>query len=136
MYKLFLSGVMPLAALVCLWFAVVCLYRGLSMLVRRIRLHLTGLHASSALRRGEGRYVPIFTYVGSRGEELDIMGREEYATEQEALQASRPLVFDAERPDAGMARNAFTYFARPVVLLVLVAVLAEAAHLLLLYTPD
>ena len=103
MYKLFLSGVMPLAALVCLWFAVVCLYRGLSMLVRRIRLHLTGLHASSALRRGEGRYVSIFTYVGSRGEELDIMGREEYATEQAALQARRPLVFDAERPDSGMA---------------------------------
>lgn len=127
---------MPLAALVCLWFAVVFLYRGLSMLVRRIRLHLTGLHASSALRRGEGRYVPIFTYVGSCGEELDIMGREEYATEQAALQARRPLVFDAERPDAGMARNAFTYFACPVVLLVLVAVLAEAAHLLLLYTPD
>ena len=127
---------MPLAALVCLWFAMVFLYRGLSMLVRRILLHLNGLHASSALRRGENRFVPIFTYIGSRGEELDIMGDEEYATEQDALQARRPLVYDAERPDSGMARNAFTYFARPVALLVLVAVLAEVAHLLLLYTPD
>ena len=42
MYKVFLSGVMPLAALACLWFAVVFLYRGLSMLVRRIRLHHAG----------------------------------------------------------------------------------------------
>ena len=136
MYKVFLSGVMPLAALACLWFAVVFLYRGLSMLVRRIRLHLTGLHASSVLRRGENRFVPVFTYTGSRGEELDIMGDEEYATEQEALQARRPLVFESERPDSGMARNVFTYFGRPVVLLVLVAVLAGAAHYLLLYTPD
>ena len=136
MSKVFLSGVMPMAALACLWFAVVFLYRGLSMLVRRIRLHLTGLHASSVLRRGENRFVPVFTYTGSMGEELDIMGCEEYASEQEALQARRPLVFESERPDAAMARNAFTYFGRPVVQLVLVAVLAGAAHYLLLYTPD
>ena len=136
MYEVFLSGVMPPAAVVCLWVAVVFLYRGLSMMVRRIRLHLTGLHASSVLCRGENRFVPVFTYTGNRGEELDIMGREEYATEQEALQSCRPLVFESERPDAAMARNAFTYFARPVVLLMLALVLAGAAHLLLLYTPD
>lgn len=140
MYKIFLGGVMPLAALACLWFSVLYLFRGVRGLLRRGRACLQGLHASSALPRhdaqGNLHYLPLFVYTSSRGEEVDILGREFFATADEALRARRPLVYADERPDAAVARSAASFLAVPLVHLLLAVLLAGATHVLLLYMPD
>lgn len=140
MSKVFWGSVLPLAALACVWFAVLFFYRGLRMLVSRARLLRGGLHASSVLPRhhaeGITRYVPVFSYTTQSGEEVDIVGAEEYPSETAAMQAHRPLVYAAERADAAMAANKWSYLTRPVLMLAFSVVLVEAAHYLLLYMPD
>lgn len=140
MYKVFLSGVLPLAALACLWFSLMFLFRGARGLLRRGRAYLQGLHASSALPRqdsqGNWRYVPLFVYTTSRGEEVDILGKRHFATADEALQARRPLVYANERPDAAVARSAALFLAVPLGYLLLAVLLAGAAHVLMLLMPD
>ena len=139
MYKVFLSCVLPLAALACLWFSVIFLFRGVRGLLRRGRAWLQGLHASSALPRqdprGNWRYVPLFVYTTFRGEEVDILGKECFTTAEEALRARRPLVYANERPDAAVARSAACFLAVPVGYLFLAVLLAGAAHVLLLFMP-
>lgn len=135
MFKIFWSGVLPLAALYCLWLAVLCLYRGGRMLVQRGRAICTGLHASGVVLR-HGAYVPVFSYICASGKEVDILGNQEYATESAALRARRPLVYERERPDAGVARSAGAYMARPLALLLVSALLAVASHYLLSLMPD
>lgn len=135
MYKVFLTGVMPIASLACFCGALLCMYRGGSQLVRRICLLCGGLHASGAVKRGAG-YVPVFRYISKDGDEVDILGCCKYATEQEALQARRPLVFASERVDSAVARNAACYIARPLVLLLSAGVLAVLSHYLLVFMPD
>lgn len=136
MMKIFLSCMLPLLALACMWFALVFLVGGLRMLRLRIRTLVSGLHAGSALRRSLVDYVPVFTYTDSRGDEVDIMGDECYPSEQAALQAKRPLVYAAERPDAPMARNAWCYIARPVMMLLAAVLLCAVSHYLLLIMAD
>ena len=131
---------MPLASLVSLWFSVIFLYRGLRMLFHRIIQWSQGLHASGVLCRqhSQGRcsYVPVFSYTCSQEQEVDILGAEEFESEAAALQARRGLVFESERPDAPMARNRFTYFSHPLLLLVLAVVLSAVAYILLIYSPS
>ena len=138
--KLFLEFTMPLASLVCLWFSVIFLYRGLRMLVRRICQWSQGLHASGVLCRqhdqGRCSYVPVFSYTCSQEQEVDILGSEEYESEAAALQARRGLVYESERPDAPMARNQFTYFTLPLFLLVQAVALSAVAYVLLIYSPS
>lgn len=134
-YKVFFTMVLPLAALACLCVAVALFYRGLVQLVRRAYVLHTGLHAASVLQRGRG-YVPVFSYVCTQGKEVDILGSEEYETEEEALRARRSPVYELERPDAPMARNAFCYLTTPVLMLVLSCLLAAASHYLLVLVPS
>lgn len=138
--KVFWGSVLPLAALACVWFAVLFLYRGLRLLLSRVKSLRGGLHASSVLPRhhaeGSTGYVPVFSYTTHSGEEVDIVGAEEYPTETEAMQAHRPLVYAGERADAAMAANKWSYLARPVLMLAFSIVLVVAAHYLLLYMPD
>lgn len=121
--KMAFTAFVPLLALACLVVAILSLLRGVRMLVVHIQLLHSGLHASSTLPRvhadGTVRYIPVFSYTGKAGEEFDILGEQEYATEAEALKARRLPVYDAERPDAGVAANAFTLLMRPVLLLLL-----------------
>ena len=133
MYKMFFNAVLPLVALVCLGAAVSYFYRGLRLLLQRAYAMFTGLHAASVLPRGGG-YVPVFSYICAQGQEVDILGEVEYDTKEAALNARRPLVYEMERPDAPMARNAFCYMARPVLMLAVSAVLAAASHYLLVLT--
>lgn len=135
MFKTFFTMLLPVAALACLCVAVALFYRGLRQLLRRAYEMCAGLHAASALKRGSG-YVPVFSYTCSRGQEVDILGGVEYATEEAALSARRPLVYEAERPDAPMARNAFCYIAGPVWLIVVSAVLTAVSHYLLVLIPE
>ena len=140
MMKIFLSGVLPLLALACLWFALMFLVGGLRMLFNRWKNLCSGLHASGVVRRHHTQmgtsYIPVFTYTDSKGEEVDIMGSEAFTSEHEALQASRPLVYATERPDTAMARNAVSYICRPVFLLLVSGALFAATHYLLLIMPD
>lgn len=140
MYNVFFSAVMPLVSLGCFGLALFCVFRGLSQLVWRCRNLAVELHASSTVCRhtasGSCRYVPVFSYVDTRGDEVDIMGAEEYATQEEALQARRPLVYESERPDAPMALNPLTYVCRPLLFLLAAAGLLVACHFLLQYMPD
>lgn len=139
-FKVFWSAVLPLAALACVWFAVLFAYRGLRMLILRASALRGGLHASSALPRthadGATRYVPVFSYTTHCGEEVDILGTEDFFTAEDAMRARRALVYEAERPDAAMAYNVFTFIARPLLLLAFSALLVVASHYLLLYMPD
>lgn len=138
--KVFWTSVLPLAALACVWFAVLFFYRGLRLLLLRVRFMRGGLHASGVLPRPHAEsgtcYVPVFSYTTHSGDEVDILGCEEYPTEEAAMQARRPLVYAGERPDAAMAVNAASYLARPVLMIAASVVLVEAAHYLLLYMPD
>lgn len=140
MLKIFMSGVLPLLALACLWFALMFLAGGLRMLLTRWRNLRYGLHAGGVVQRHHAQngtsYIPVFPYTNSQGEEVDIMGSEAFPTEQEALQATRPLVYADERPDAAMARNAVCYICRPIFLLLVSGVLFAATHYLLLIMPD
>lgn len=139
-FKVFWSSVLPVVALACVWFAVLFACRGLRMLILRIRILRGGLHAGSALPRthagGGIRYVPVFFYTTRSGEEVDILGSEEFLTAADAMQARRALVYEAERPDAAMARNVVTFIARPLLLLVFSVAAVVASHYLLLYMPD
>ena len=139
-FKVFWSAVLPLAALACVWFAVLFAYRGLRLLILRSGALRGGLHASSALPRthadGSTRYVPVFSYTTHCGEEVDILGTEDFSTAADAMRARRALVYEAERPDAAMALNVFTFMARPLLLLVFSVLLVVASHYLLLYMPD
>lgn len=139
-FKVFWSSVLPLAALACVWFAVLFAYRGLRLLILRIGILRGGLHAGSALPRthadGGTRYVPVFSYTTRCGEEVDILGSEEFFTAADAMKARRALVYEAERPDAAMAHNVLTFMARPLVLLAFSASLVVISHYLLLYMPD
>jgi hypothetical protein len=140
MLKIFLSGVLPLLALACLWFALMFLIGGLRMLRNRWRSLRNGLHAGGVVQRHHRQsgtsYIPVFTYTDSKGDEVDIMGAESFASEEEALQAKRPLVYAAERPDAPMACNAVSYICRPIFLLLVSGALFAATHYLLLIMPD
>ena len=140
MMKIFLSGVLPLLALACLWFALMFLIGGLRMLRNRWRSLRNGLHAGGVVQRHHTQsgtsYIPVFTYTDSKGDEVDIMGDECYPSEQAALQAKRPLVYAAERPDAPMARNAWCYIARPVMMLLAAVLLCAVSHYLLLIMAD
>lgn len=140
MLKIFLNCTVPVLALACLWFGLVFLVGGLRMLQHRLRCLIRGLHAGSAVRRHCGQsgmcYIPVFSYTDSKGEEMDIMGEMGYATEQEALKARRPLVYDAERPDAAMANSAVSYIARPLFFLLASGFLIAATHYLLLVMAD
>ena len=139
-FKVFWSSVLPLAALACVWFAVLFAYRGLRLLILRAGALRGGLHASSALPRthadGSTRYVPVFSYTTHCGEEVDILGTEDFSTAEDAMRARRALVYEAERPDAAMAHNLFTFIARPLLLLAFSVLLVVASHYLLLYMPD
>ena len=139
-FKVFWSAVLPLAALACVWFAVLFAYRGLRLLILRAGALRGGLHASSALPRthadGSTRYVPVFSYTTHCGEEVDILGTEDFSTAEDAMRARRALVYEAERPDAAMAHNLFTFIARPLLLLAFSVLLVVASHYLLLYMPD
>ena len=139
-FKVFWSAVLPLAALACVWFAVLFASRGLRLLILRAGALRGGLHASSALPRtqadGSNRYVPVFSYTTHCGEEVDILGTEDFSTAEDAMRARRALVYEAERPDAAMAHNLFTFIARPLLLLVFSVLLVVASHYLLLYMPD
>ena len=139
-FKVFWSAVLPLAALACVWFAVLFAYRGLRLLILRSGALRGGLHASSALPRtqadGSTRYVPVFSYTTHCGEEVDILGTEDFSTAEDAMRARRALVYEAERPDAAMALNVFTFIARPLLLLAFSVMLVVASHYLLLYMPD
>lgn len=121
--KMVFTAFVPLLALACMVVALLCLLRGVRMLVRHIYLLHSGLHASSTVHRqhadGSTRYLPVFSYTGKAGEEFDILGEQEYATEAEALKARRLPVYEAERPDAGVAANAFALILRPVLILLL-----------------
>ena len=140
MLKIFLNCMLPLLALGCLWFALVCFVGGVRMLQHRLRLLVGGLHAGSVVHRHHREYgtlyIPVFTYTDCRGEEVDIMGDKLYATEQAALQARRPLVYAMERPDAPMARSSVSYIARPIFLLLASGFLCAATHYLLVIMPD
>lgn len=140
MLKIFLSGVLPLLALAGVWWSVICLYRGARMLLRRLGQWWCGLHAETTLRRhgaaGEVLYVPVFSYHDAQGNELNILGKRAFATEAEALQQRRPLVYAAERPDAAVAHNALTFLAKPLLILLWAVVLLALAHYILLYMPD
>ena len=139
-FKVFWSAVLPLAALACVWFAILFAYRGLRLLILRAGALRGGLHASSALPRthadGSTRYVPVFSYTTHCGEEVDILGTEDFSTAEDAMRARRALVYEAERPDAAMAHNLFTFIARPLLLLAFSVLLVVASHYLLLYMPD
>ncbi len=134
-FKVFMSGVLPLAALCCLWFAVLFFCRGGRMLLSRGRAMVEGLHACSAVYR-HGVYIPLFNYTSAKGDEVDILGDTEYPTEQEAMQARRPLVYESERPDAAVARNSVSYILRPVMLLLCSLLLLVVCHYLLVLMPD
>lgn len=140
MFKMFFSAVLPLASLACLWFAVLFVYRGVRGLLLRGSAMLSGLHASSALCRhgenGSTRYVPVFTYTTSQGDEVDILGTDDFGTEAEAMQARRPLVYANERPDAAVARNAVFFIVVPCFYLLASVVLACVSHWLLGCMPD
>ena len=140
MLKIFLNCMVPLVALACLWFALVLLVGGLRMLQHRFSCLVRGLHAGSVVRRHCGRagmrFFPVFTYTDSKGEEIDILGSESFATELGALRARRPLVYATERPDAPMARSAVSYIARPLFMLLGSGFLFAATHYLLVIMPD
>lgn len=140
MMKVFLSAALPLLALACVWWSVVCLYRGARMLFRRIGQWWCGLHAETALHRhgvsGEDLFVPVFSYHDAHGDEVNILGSKACTTEAQALQQTRPLVYADERPDAAVALNAFTFLIRPILILLWAVVLLALAHYILLYMPD
>lgn len=98
-----------------------------------------GLHASSVVPRlhqdGKPGFVPVFTYTGRHGEEFDIMGLQEYDSEESAWQARRPLVYTPERPDAGVARNAACFLLYPIGLLILASLFLYLSHYLLTIIP-
>jgi len=140
MFNLFFSTMLPLAALLCVWFAVLYLIRGARSLVLRIRMLREGLHACSVMVSyngdGEARFVPVFSYTTSRGDEVDILGDSEFASREEAMLARRPLVYADERPDSAMAKSAFFFVGEPALFILLAVVLTVLAHYLLLYMPD
>lgn len=140
MFNLFFSTMLPLAALFCVWFAVLYLIRGARSLVLRVRMLREGLHACSVIvshnGQGEERFVPVFSYMTERGDEVDILGNSEFASREEAMMARRPLVYADERPDSAVAKSAFFFVGKPALFILLAVVLTVLAHYLLLYMPD
>ncbi len=140
MYKVFFNAVLPLASLACLWFSVLYIFRGVRGILRRGRAWRNGLHASGVLlrhdERGDARYVPVFTYTTAHGDEVDILGKDDFSTADEAMQAHRPLVYADERPDAAVARSAIVFLFRPLGYMLVALLLAVLAHVLLVCMPD
>lgn len=132
MFKLFFAFTLPLVALACLWYSVVFFFRGVRGGIRRGRAVLQGLHACGSLQRyndkGEIRFVPVFSYTTARGDEVDILGKVDFATEAEALCARRPLVYEDERPDAAMARSAADFVATPLIHMAAAVILAALSQ--------
>lgn len=139
MQQVFFGTMGPLVSLACFCLGGICFFRGLRLLLRRACMLAQGLHASSVVLRlhqdGKPGFVPVFTYIGRHGEEFDIMGSQEYDSEESALEARRPLVYTPERADAGVARNAACFLLAPVGVLVLAGLFLYLSHFLLMIIP-
>ncbi len=125
---------------VCFGLMIASMGRGIIMLIVRARMLKDGLHASSAVCRhlpnGEACYLPVYSYTGENGELFDIMEETPFSSEEEALQARRPLVYTQERPDAAVSRGPLFLFLRPMVFLLLSGVFAWGTCYAISFIPD